>query len=521
MKSPLAYLLLIRIKNRLLSLVRSPGKIIYVIFIIALLILSISGGSRAPLEASELRDIRELYAGVFGLFLILFLVIANNGFGEGASLFTQADVNLVFPAPLPPRRVLFFGLFQQIGTSIVLGFFLLFQYSWMHNLYGVGFGAILMILVGYALDLFLAQLTAMTIYSMTSADEGLRRRVKTVCLIVLILCGAVLLWYLASGEEPLKRLVEAGNSLPARLFPVAGWTAGFAAGLITGESVPLISGLLLSAAYAGLLVLLITRSRQDYYEDVLKASEKAHLTAAAKREGRVADLSRRKVRLGRSLDRGEGANTFYYKHIIENRRSRVFLLGGLQLLFAAIIIVFAAFTRNLGVLPAFLFATYMQFFSVALGRFPKELMKHFVYLVPEKPFAKLLQCMRESFAGAVLEAVVVFLPVGLILGFGPPEILCLVLARVSFTFLFQAGSVLVGRVFGMVTSKVFAMLFYVLSILVMALPGVAAAILLGVFDLIPWSRIDMQFLALGLCNIFVSLLTLFLCRDLLLYSELN
>jgi hypothetical protein len=109
MKSPLAYLLLIRIKNRLLSLVRSPGKIIYVIFIIALLILSISGGSRAPLEASELRDIRELYAGVFGLFLILFLVIANNGFGEGASLFTQADVNLVFPAPLPPRRVLFSG----------------------------------------------------------------------------------------------------------------------------------------------------------------------------------------------------------------------------------------------------------------------------------------------------------------------------------------------------------------------------------------------------------------------------
>ncbi len=35
----------------------------------------------------------------------------------------MADVNLVFPAPFRQQGVLFYGLFQQMGTSLILGLF--------------------------------------------------------------------------------------------------------------------------------------------------------------------------------------------------------------------------------------------------------------------------------------------------------------------------------------------------------------------------------------------------------------
>ena len=61
------------------------------------------------------------------------------------------------------------------GTAIITGVFILFQYGWMHGSYGVNIVGMVVILLGYSLVLFTGQLTAMTIYCLTSGSDKKRR----------------------------------------------------------------------------------------------------------------------------------------------------------------------------------------------------------------------------------------------------------------------------------------------------------------------------------------------------------
>jgi preprotein translocase subunit SecY len=113
----LSYLFFTKLKNRIACFFKSPGKVIYLLFLCALIGISVLSGNRSTQEKSgQLRDLSELIAGAIGVYSFLFILIAKTGFGNGASLFSMADINLVFPAPVPARTVLFYGLFQQMGT---------------------------------------------------------------------------------------------------------------------------------------------------------------------------------------------------------------------------------------------------------------------------------------------------------------------------------------------------------------------------------------------------------------------
>ncbi len=196
-------------------------------------------------------------------------------------------------------------------------------------------------------------------------------------------------------------------------------------------------------------------------------------------------------------------------------------MNGQSLMFSLMVIALSFFMREAGILAIFAFSTYIQIFSVALGRLVKELTKPFIYLVPDAPMKKLLQNMRESVAGNVLEAVIIFVPVALILQLGIPELLCCILARLSFSWLFLSGNILVERVFGTVSSKVLVFFFYFFSLVVLAMPGIILAFVLAALEFTILSTTVTILLSLAVCNIPIALLVLYLCRNILQYAELN
>ena len=177
------------------------------------------------------------------------------------------------------------------------------------------------------------------------------------------------------------------------------------------------------------------------------------------------------------------------------------------------------FMREGGILGVFSFATYLQLFSTALGRINKELTKPFIYLVPEPPFAKLVHNLREMLPGALVEASVIFIPVGMILGLNGPEICACILARFSFSLLFAAGNIIVER-FWSGASKVLTFFLYFMVMVVLSAPGVALAMVIS-SNLLLLSENFTIFLVMAIVNIPVSLLVLFLCRNMLQYAELN
>lgn len=520
MGGALFYLLAARFKNQLKSLVKSPGKMAYIAGIAAILLLTAFTAGQGD---GSVRDIRELTAGVFVLYAFVFVLIAKNGFSGGASMFRMPDVNFIFPAPIGPQRVLFYGLFQQLGTSLLIGVFLLFQFAWLHSVYGVEYGAVVALLVGYGITVFCAQLTAMAIYSFTNANRRRQTRVKTVFYGLIVVYVAVLFFYLLGDRtQILGRLVEALNGTAFRLFPIAGWTANIVNGAIVKEiSWPLI-GTALCVAYITGVAFAIIKAKPDYYEDVLSSTEKTEETMEAKRQGRISEVAIRKVKKGKTgIGKGAGASTFYYKHLLENKRSGVFLLSPQMMIFALLIIVLSFFMKDGGLTAVFIFATYMLLFSVAFGRFSKELLKPYVYLVPEPPFKKLIACIREGFAGYAVEAVIVFIPIGFILGLTPLETLLCIVARISYAFLFVAANIVVGRVFGTLTSKMITLLAYFMAVVVLSLPGIiAASAALQAHALVLSANVTML-LSITVVNIPVALLALYLCRNMLEYTEMN
>jgi hypothetical protein len=523
MKHPLLYLLLTRLKNQLMSWIKSPGKLIYSIFLLAMLILVVVTGNRPSSGQAVQRDIGELLAGLFALYLIIFVLMAKRGFDSGASLFSLADVNLVFTAPFRSSSVLFFGLVQQMGTSLLLGLFLVFQYSWMQRIYGVSFGTLLLMLLCYALTVFFAQLTAMVLYSFISADE---KRALPLKIFFYGLVAVYAVWAAVRLLTDTSRLFEEiallGSHQLTFLFPVAGWISGIVAGAANGSSTLILTGSLLCAFYLVILIGLVIFSRADYYEDVLKTTEMNFSAITARKEGKVAEAAPRRVRLGRTgLNRGQGASAFYYKHVIENRRGRVLILSPQSLVFVAAIIFASVFMKSAGVIGIFAFSTYMQLFSSALGRLVRELTKPYIYLVPEPPLKKLLYNVRESVPGTLAEAVIIFVPLAFILGLSLPEMIFCILARFTFAYLFIAGNILVERVFGTVTTKMLIFFFYFVSLMLMALPGIVLAVLLSVLQIQLISAAVTTMLALAIPNIAVTMLVFYLCRDVLQYAELN
>ncbi len=518
MTGALAYLYLTRLKNSIKELFKKPARLIYVLFLVALVVFSLTVGDTRTGEAG-FRDPAELTAMATALYILMFLMTVQNGFSRGGSIFTMSDVNLIFPAPLSQSRVLFYGLFRHINTSLLLGLVILFQYGWLSRTYGVSSIVLFSLFMGYVATVFLGQITAMTIYIFTSGDEVLRNRLK----VLLYLLTALLVLYIGlyvwqhAGEGVLPAVATVVNSLMVRCFPVGGWLGwAFAASVSEASLVP---GLLASLAWLALLVGLINFSNRDWYEDVLKTAELTQSVAAAQREGNLEAVPD-KVRIGRTgIEQGWGASAFYYKHKIENRRGGVLLLSRSSLIFVMIIIIMALFMREGGIAAVFSLATYMQVFTTGLGRINKELTKPFIYLVPEPPFTKLVQNLREMLPGALVEAVVIFVPVGLILGLSWPEICACILARVSFALLFAAGNIVVER-FWSGASKVLTIFLYVIVMMALAAPGVVLALVVS-SNLLLISENFTVFLVMAIVNIPVSLLVLFLCRNMLQYAELN
>ena len=122
------YLFLTTVKNSLKELLRKPSRLITSLLFVAALALVIVSGNMGgvPEGGDQSRATAELYAIVLALYAVVFVLGINKGLSPGASFYTMSDVNLLFGLPVSPKRILVYGLIKQMGTSLLVGFCLLY-----------------------------------------------------------------------------------------------------------------------------------------------------------------------------------------------------------------------------------------------------------------------------------------------------------------------------------------------------------------------------------------------------------
>ena len=196
----------------------------------------------------------------------------------------------------------------------------------------------------------------------------MRKALRFVYVAVTALWALYLGWRALGAESALDGLCDAMVDPHWPPLPRRGLAGAACYEALLGNFAPAALLTLLWAAYSAALVLIMVKADRDYYEDVLQSTETAFLTQAAAKEGRIADAAPKNVSVGKTgLGGGFGASAFYYKHRVENRRSRKWLLSGIELVFIIANLGFAFFMRDTGIVAPLAFAAYLMFFYVAHG----------------------------------------------------------------------------------------------------------------------------------------------------------
>lgn len=517
----MAYLLFTRLKNSVRAFFGKASNWVATIIVLALLGMVLWSGGVTGAEVESLRPMSEFWGMVMILLMAAFAFSCYQGLGRGASLFSMADVQLAFPAPVSPRRILFYGLIQKLGSSLLVGFFLLFQYGWLAQ-YGIPFGMLLLVLVLYGAALFLGQLTAMVMYASIRGDAARRRRMTTAFFAVILLFVFYGLYAaLGSGKSGLAAALILVENPVMGLFPVGGWLAAALRLGCAGQWLPCAGYLAATLLLGAAMVLLLARTGSDFYEDVLAATAHSHQAITAKKEGRTLEALPEHVKTGRTgLGAGWGASALFYKHRLEARRGRRFLLDTTSLVFVAMTIVFAVIFREGGLMMVFILAAYMQIFSTTTGRWVREMRMPWVYRLPDAPFHRLVWCLGESVLSYALEAALVMVPVGLICGGTPAEIALAVGARFLLSLLFVTGNLLEERFFGGVKLRMLQITLYLVMMLILLIPGILLTVLFFSMGGIVSEAFSLM-LGLALPCFLLVPLGLFLCRGVLDNAEMT
>ncbi len=509
----LSFLLTRKLKNNIVSVFKSPAKLISALVLILLMGFTAFSGSEAVVGTTHFRDINELYAIILLLYSVIFVMVSKNGFYNGASMFSMADVNLIFTSPLNQGKVLSFGLFQQLGRSLLIGYFLLYQSALVRDTYGVGFSALVYILIGYGITVFLAQMTAMVIYSYTSSDDNKRSTLKAIYFLVVaaFVIFAIGLAY-QNGGITIRNLVFSTRSIIARLFPVSGIISFAVEGAIEGDLIKIGDGVLYCAVFWVFYRIAVMLINADYYEDVLQSTEVSYSAIQARKEGKTAENAPRNIKTGKiGINKGFGAAVIAEKHKIENRRSRAFILNPMSLFTVGTTVVGCFLFGDVPV-GVFVLSVYMMTMSVAAGRWGKELSYPYVYLIPEKPHIKLWYTLKSEFPTLIAESVLCFVPVYFIVGLSIDETVGMIIGRISFGLVFIGVNLLLQRLFGTSDKKLLILMVYFLFITAFSLPGIIAGVLVGTF--LPF-YLSLAYSVLAAVNIAVAVILGFCCRNVL------
>ena len=148
--TPLFYIFRKTIKNHLLQLKKKPGIMIVYLLILVFLVFVIVSTFFLPQKSAVNGRVDTYGAIVTASILMVLWYGINNGIDKGSSFFRLADVNLVFTAPISPKKVLIYGFIKQLSSTLLFIFFLLFQIPNMRNFLPItGQGILIICLVAF------------------------------------------------------------------------------------------------------------------------------------------------------------------------------------------------------------------------------------------------------------------------------------------------------------------------------------------------------------------------------------
>lgn len=479
--STLLFIIRKQLKNIIRGLAKKPialiGYIIVGILLVGFIVIAFAMPSGTVRSISS-----EMFsAGITSLILIALYFGLRQGIEKGSTYFRFSDVNFVFTAPFKPSQVLLYGFIKRIGTSLLIVMFTVFQIPNIKNnfvLKDYGVWAILTAVLFYTI---LNPILGMMIYSFSSHSSNrraiARRTLDTVAIMFVLLFFITFTVKRSLGDA----FISYFNSEVFSYIPIVGQLSAIASAAVYGFDYKFYISIVILIAIIGLSMAILYNINLDYYEDVLNATQEYELKLKAKRQGRDASFDKRKVRKVKGGFSSYGARAIFEKHKLEYRKVSFFLFFDKSTLFILLFGIGFKYIMPDGASSIFFtlfFSAYMLFFFTIQGKWPMELQKPYVFLIPESNVIKLLYTTLTENIKNFLDGILLFTLSYFIYDTSIPVILLCIISYTLYGAVYIYGDIVSRRLFGSVHSKTLLVFIKLFVSFFVVLPGIIIMLIL-------------------------------------------
>ena len=444
-------------------------------------------------DIAQMMQVIELIAG--GVILLVFVLNSLSADKNGCAVFLQADVNLLFASPMKPQSVLLFRLMTQIGTSLVLSIYLLFQVPNLVINLGIPLLGAIAVIFTWGLVLILSKLLQVLLYTVSSTHPSTKKYIRPAIFALVGIIGvAFLLYWKDSGTDPLTAAVQFFNAPITRWIPVWGWLKGFCMFAVEGNILYLIISLILLIATTVALVWVIWTIRVDFYEDAMaKSEETAELQRAAESGNAVAvrqkkDRSEKLRRDG--LKHGWGASVYFFKTMYNRFRFAplgIFTKTTVTYLIAGVGTAFVLrFMMNVqSFIPVALVLAGLAFFRSLGNPLSQDTGMDSFIMIPESPWAKMFYSLLGGSVSCLLDLLPAMLVATVLMQANPLETLAWTLFIVTLDFYSTAVATFIDLSIPTATAKQIRSVIQIMFIYFGLLPDIVILIVGGIFSALP------------------------------------
>ncbi len=469
-------------------------------------------------DFAQIMQITELIAG--GVILLVFVLNSLSADKNGCAVFLPADVNLLFASPMKPQSVLLFRLMTQIGMSLVLSIYLLFQVPNLVINLGVPLLGAVAIIFTWGLLLILSKLLQVLLYTLSSTYPRAKKYIRPIVFALVGIIGIVFLLYWKNSEtDPLTAAVQFFNAPVTRWIPIWGWLKGFCLFALEGNILCLIISLLLLIATTVVLVWGIWTMRVDFYEDAMaKSEETAELQRAAESGNAIAIKSKkdRSEKLHRDgLNRGWGASVYFYKTMYNRFRFAplgIFTKTTVTYLIAAVGTAFIL-RFMMGVqsfIPVALVLAGFAFFRSLGNPLSQDTGMDSFIMIPESPWAKMFYSLLGGSVSCALDLLPAMLVATVLMQANPLEAVAWILFIVTLDFYSTAVATFIDLSIPTATAKQIRSIIQIIFIYFGLLPDIAILIIGGIFSALPIAAVIAAIVNMCIGAVFFALSPLFL-----------
>lgn len=291
------YLLMLRFDlrkliNYLVEIRRTPKKLIsYCLFgawMLLIMFPQYKNRKNVPIEIND--AVVPVVLGVFALFLGAFVFFTLfSALNKLSYTFSMGDVNLLFPSPLQPERILFWSMLKKIPGSLAKTVLpVLFLTPTILNLGLRPQGVFFVYLSFVSLALLLSPLAFLVFLISVRYQKG-RWAVSVLMCSMVWLVGSWI-WQVR-GDLSILNLMTGYQAGGVWHFPVLGWILRVAYAAFYGVRLDTYIALLGIGLTLGIVNFAVFVLAKDYYEDVLDRAAKIEEALSLKRSGRRPQLS--------------------------------------------------------------------------------------------------------------------------------------------------------------------------------------------------------------------------------------